>query len=83
MNIGTYNLAPFFGADRKEYFGFSGTNITNATLSNTSWSDFVFLDIFRFGASAVAAVPKPATWAMMLLGFALVGFAMRRKDESG
>ena len=27
---------------------------------------------------AVAAVPEPATWAMMLLGFAAVGFAMRR-----
>ena len=24
------------------------------------------------------AVPEPATWAMMLLGFGVVGFAMRR-----
>ncbi|GAA3894978.1 hypothetical protein GCM10022276_12600 [Sphingomonas limnosediminicola] len=27
----------------------------------------------------VAAVPEPATWAMMLFGFGAVGFSMRRK----
>jgi hypothetical protein len=35
-------------------------------------------------APTVAAVPEPATWAMMLLGFAGVGFmAYRRKRQSG
>lgn len=28
---------------------------------------------------AVAAVPEPATWAMMIVGFGLVGAAMRRR----
>jgi len=35
-----------------------------------------------FGASlsfTPAAVPEPSTWAMMLLGFGAIGFAMRRK----
>jgi hypothetical protein len=33
--------------------------------------------------SAVAAVPEPSTWAMMILGFAGVGFmAYRRKSKS-
>lgn len=32
-----------------------------------------------FGSTVSAAVPEPATWAMMLLGFAAVGFAMRRR----
>jgi opacity protein-like surface antigen len=27
----------------------------------------------------IRAVPEPATWAMMLLGFGVVGFAMRRR----
>lgn len=30
----------------------------------------------------VAAVPEPGTWAMMLCGFALAGFAMRRRDKA-
>ena len=29
-----------------------------------------------------AAVPEPATWAMMTLGFGAMGFAMRRKNVS-
>lgn len=29
--------------------------------------------------SLTAAVPEPATWAMMLVGFGAVGFSMRRK----
>lgn len=30
-------------------------------------------------APAVAAVPEPATWAMMLLGFGMIGAAARRR----
>ena len=33
----------------------------------------------RINPAALAAVPEPATWAMMLLGFSAIGFAMRRK----
>jgi hypothetical protein len=37
---------------------------------------------FEFAVSSVAAVPEPSTWAMMLLGFAGVGFmAYRRKAK--
>lgn len=31
---------------------------------------------------AVNAVPEPATWALMLIGFAAVGFGMRRRSPS-
>lgn len=31
---------------------------------------------------AVAAVPEPATWAMLILGFGLIGGAMRRRQGS-
>ncbi len=30
---------------------------------------------------AVGVVPEPATWAMMLLGFGGIGFAMRRRSK--
>jgi hypothetical protein len=39
---------------------------------------------FQGGVAAVAAVPEPATWAMMLLGFVGVGlFGMRKKKMTG
>lgn len=31
----------------------------------------------------VTPVPEPATWAMMILGFALIGRALRREDPAG
>lgn len=32
--------------------------------------------------SVTAAVPEPATWAMMLMGFGIVGAAMRRRKQN-
>lgn len=32
--------------------------------------------------SPTAAIPEPATWALMLLGFAAVGFSMRRNKAA-
>lgn len=32
---------------------------------------------------SISAVPEPATWAMMLLGFGLIGGAMRRRIGAG
>ncbi|KQS04277.1 hypothetical protein ASG11_08445 [Sphingomonas sp. Leaf357] len=32
-------------------------------------------------ANATAAVPEPATWAMMIAGFGMVGFGMRRRAK--
>jgi len=35
--------------------------------------------ITQFTSSQIAAVPEPATWAMMLFGFGAVGVSMRRR----
>lgn len=36
------------------------------------------LDNVRLTTVAIGAIPEPATWAMMLFGFGLIGSAMRR-----
>ncbi|QGN56117.1 PEPxxWA-CTERM sorting domain-containing protein [Novosphingobium sp. Gsoil 351] len=39
-------------------------------------------DGFKLGAITVsAAVPEPATWAMMLIGFGFIGGAMRSRGK--
>jgi PEP-CTERM motif len=38
---------------------------------------------FGVGTLAVSAVPEPSTWAMMLLGFAGVGFMAYRRKQNG
>ncbi len=58
---------------------------TNGLFSATGTDGTQFLG-FRLNSSQnsfeidnVAAVPEPATWAMMLFGFGAVGFGMRRR----
>jgi PEP-CTERM motif len=43
---------------------------------------FTFDTAQVFGLAGTAAVPEPATWAMMLAGFGLAGAAMRRRRSS-
>jgi hypothetical protein len=37
---------------------------------------------FDSGVLTITAVPEPATWAMMLLGVAMIGLAVRRRREA-
>ncbi|KQN89791.1 hypothetical protein ASE95_16550 [Sphingomonas sp. Leaf231] len=55
--------------------GITDTGITGATGLSTSRSVGIPLTIVQVGA----AVPEPASWALMLVGFAVVGHAMRRR----
>lgn len=57
----------FTGADR--------TAVDSLQFRSTS-------NAFEFDNVAVAAVPEPGVWAMMLLGFAAIGFSLRRRDNS-
>lgn len=68
--------------DWRPYSGtFTATgSTTRLTFTNLTGgvNEGVLLD-----AVSVAPVPEPATWAMMLLGFGGIGFAMRRKGRQG
>lgn len=57
-------------------FSFTATG-ASSTLAFTSTTATAFGP--ALDGVSVAAVPEPATWAMMIFGFGLVGAAMRRR----
>ena len=50
--------------------------LSNLFPNNPGYSHITFFD------TGTAAVPEPGAWAMMMLGFGAMGFAMRRKKVS-
>lgn len=56
----------------------AGTDLPTITLNYAASSNAV---LYSTGAMA-AAVPEPATWAMMLVGVGMMGFAMRRRQKN-
>ena len=62
------------GALTNAYVTFTGLNFDKIVLASSS-NSFEF-DNISYGS--VSPVPEPSTWAMMLLGFAGIGFAYRR-----
>jgi len=56
----------------------SGANFYRIQINGAGTSDLSRFD----GNIALTSVPEPATWAMMLAGFGLIGFSMRRQRQS-
>lgn len=54
----------------------AGTTYTSATFTSTGGG---FADLKQLRVTLATAVPEPATWAMILLGFGGIGVAMRRR----
>lgn len=66
--VGNYTFVAF-----EDILGFEGPRLAN---------DFDYND-HRFAFTNVLnVVPEPATWTMLISGFGLVGFAMRRRKSS-
>jgi len=61
---------------------FDGT-FSSVKMTFTNGATVADVAQFRLNtAPAVAAVPEPATWALMLLGFAGIGFTIRRRRDN-
>ncbi|MGY3346705.1 MULTISPECIES: PEPxxWA-CTERM sorting domain-containing protein [unclassified Bradyrhizobium] len=79
---GTFSLSSSLGTNGQNFFqahSSAGEYITDVTLSSTY--DMARLEQVRLGGFA-SAVPEPSTWAMMVLGFAGVGFMAHRRRQS-
>ena len=63
----TTNVALFYDSNARSY---------RVNAINQGGSSFV-----RATSNAVAAVPEPATWGLMVIGFGGLGFAMRRREK--
>ncbi len=83
----------YFFVDRS-YVSGAELGISTAVFSNTTIAKLglkvgTYAYAFNRGANAdsitvrinaaTAAVPEPATWAMMMLGFGVIGYALRRR----
>ncbi len=89
-NLGTILLPTNAGSCPGYNAGFCPFKPVGVTFAGTALSvsfagvanQIVFDDI-TFGSAIVGgAVPEPATWAMMLAGFGIVGGAMRRRQRT-
>ena len=52
------------------------------TIRSVSFTNLPATDAFETANFAISAVPEPATWAMMLVGFAMVGATARYRRRS-
>ena len=71
--IGSGPANPDFSGNTPTNFGFAAGNEMSGTLTQ-------YYDNFSLQSPAIAAVPEPETYALMLAGLGLVGFAVRRRS---
>lgn len=59
----------------------AGVDFTTQTWNPVNRNVFKLAFNADFASASVSVVPEPATWAMLILGLAMVGFAARRGRE--
>jgi hypothetical protein len=66
------------------YYNPASPVANEAIWSGSQWTgnDDLNLSFQIFSADAPAAVPEPASWAMMITGFALAGATLRRRNPA-
>lgn len=66
--------------DTYEYTYSKRGQIKTVTYKGTDYDGFKFKNLYI--NTLPPSVPEPATWAMMIAGFGLIGSAMRRRDRA-
>lgn len=66
----------------EQQYSYGGTVTVTPTGTYASIDAFTNEGGLRIARFMPAAVPEPATWAMMLLGFSAIGFARRRRKSA-
>jgi hypothetical protein len=66
----------------EDSFIFTGTGSDTLSISGQTTPSEWFVDDITL-STVTSAVPEPSTWAMLILGFAGVGFMAYRKNRSG
>lgn len=81
----TSGLDAFIGSSTFNYVANGGLEILNASApygaTSYAYSGSAIRITYNYN-EAVAAVPEPATWALMTTGFGLVGAGLRRRASS-
>ncbi|MCZ4344052.1 PEPxxWA-CTERM sorting domain-containing protein [Sphingomonadaceae bacterium G21617-S1] len=84
FNSGYYGN-PFGGGNSGELYAFfnfqSDSAFNRVQLVQNGGGGFEF-DNLTVGTSVVSSAPEPATWAMLLLGFGLVGATLRARPKA-
>lgn len=76
--------APFFGRNATQGYAFfnvnSSTPITSVVFTQAPTFGYFEFDNLTIGSTPdVGTVPEPTSWALMIAGFAMVGFSVRRR----
>lgn len=93
-DVDSESITSFTGAQILSLAGFTNIGSESLLVSFTNTSGAIGkvslaspnipfeVDNIRFSNSASGAVPEPAAWAMMLVGFGAVGSSMRRRKTT-
>jgi hypothetical protein len=77
LTLNTGEIFTIHPTNTAQFIGF--TSLAPITTVSFESPNTVAFDVIS--VSSIASVPEPATWALMLLGFGLIGFAMRKRSS--
>lgn len=88
LGSGTYSLVlanahDNYGADNIRWDVNSGPSTALVRTNFGPFEGYQLSNAFQVLGSVSGAVPEPATWALLLVGFGLVGVLLRRQATSG